>query len=57
MFVIYLSPLSTHFSPHVWKDGGKFLTKESAEFQAKQIRKMRDRYKQVAVIPASVMPV
>lgn len=33
-------------SPHIWTEGGLYSTKAKAEFQAKQIRKMR-RYKSV----------
>jgi len=51
MFVIHLTPQSTGFKPHIWKEGGEFFTKKGAEFHAKQIRKMKDLYKKVVVIP------
>ncbi len=56
MLVIYLTPKSKHFQPHIWKEGGLFNNKDSAEFHAKQIRKMRDRSENVTVIPNSVKP-
>jgi len=34
---------------HIWKEGGWFTNKYSAEYQAKQIRKMR-RYQKVKVV-------
>ena len=56
MLVIYLTPKAKYFNPHIWDEGGLFNNKDSAEFQAKQIRKMRDKYKQVTVIPNPVKP-
>ena len=50
-FVIELTPVSKHFKRHLWVEGGTFATKEAGEFQAKQIRKMKDTYKKVEVIP------
>lgn len=50
MFVIQLTPKSKSFKAHIWKEGGIFGTRKSAEFQAKQIRKMKDLYEEVAVI-------
>lgn len=52
MFVIKLTPTWTN-KAHVWKEGGEFQTKKGAEFHAKQIRKMKDRYKKVEVVSAS----
>ena len=51
MYQIKLVPRSKHFKPHIWKEGGDFFTKEGAEFQARQIRKMKDLYKEVIVLP------
>jgi hypothetical protein len=50
MFVIQITSKLKFIKPHLWKEGGIFGTKESAEFQAKQIRKMKDLYLKVEVI-------
>lgn len=50
-YVIEVIPKSRSFATHIWKEGGDFPTKESAEFQAKQMRKMKDLYSKVYVIP------
>lgn len=54
MLVIYLTPKSKSFKPHIWSEGGEFYNKKSAEFQAKQTRKMKDFYTEVVVIPKPV---
>lgn len=56
MLVIHLTPKNNSFKPHVWKEGGSFHTKDGAEFHAKQIRKMKDMYEEVVVIPKPVKP-
>ncbi len=50
-FVIELTPASKSFKKHVWAEGGSFFLKKDAEFHAKQIRKMKDLYTKVEVIP------
>jgi hypothetical protein len=49
-FVIKLYPKGKGFKPHIWKEGGLFNSKKSAEFQAKQIKKMKDMYSKVEVV-------
>lgn len=39
--------------PYIWKEGGLFTTKAKAEFQAKQLRKMR-RYNKIETIKLPV---
>lgn len=49
MYVIELTPKWNNALPHIWIEGGQWTSKTSAEFHARQIRKMR-RYKSVKVI-------
>ena len=49
---IFVTPKGAGFKPHIWTEGGKFATKEKAEFQANQMRKMKDLYSKVEVIDA-----
>jgi hypothetical protein len=51
MFIIMLTPTAKDSHPHIWLEGGKFFSKKSAEFQAKQTRKMKELYSKVEVIP------
>lgn len=44
MFIIHVTPANKNFKPHIWQEGGEFFTKNGAEFQAKQMRKMKDLY-------------
>jgi hypothetical protein len=50
---IFVHPVAKGYKPHFWKEGGYFPTKEQAEFHAKQIRKMKDIYSKVEVLPTS----
>lgn len=50
MYQIYLTPKNTNFKPHVWKEGGEFKTRDSAEFHASQIRITKE-YSEVTVMP------
>ena len=52
-FVIFVTPKGGGFKPHVWIEGGKFDYENFAEFQVKQLRKMKDLYKKVEVIPVT----
>ena len=52
-FVIFVTPKGGGFKPHVWIEGGKFDYENFAESQAKQLRKMRDLYKKVEIIPVT----
>lgn len=48
MYYIELTSKQENTTPHIWKEGGEFCFKYAAEFQARQIRKMR-MYKSVKV--------
>lgn len=50
-YVIEVTPKSLKGNTHIWKEGGTFGTSESAEFQAAQVRKMKNLYSKVKVIP------
>lgn len=56
MFIVFVTPKSKSFKPHKWKEGGEFSSPDVAEFHAKQIRKMKDRYSTVEIVPNSVQP-
>ncbi len=57
MYAIRLTPTNTAFAKHIWKEGGTFETIEAAEFQAKQLRKMKaivgkgKQYSKVEIVP------
>lgn len=57
MYAIKVTPTNKAFKPHIWKEGGEFQTVKSAEFQAKQLRKMKaifgkgKQYANVEVLP------
>ena len=53
-FEILVTPTGSGFEPHIWTEGGAFQTFESAELQAKSIRKMKDRYSKVEVVPSKM---
>jgi len=44
-FIIEVTPANLAFKKHIWKEGGIFFTLSSAEFQAKQMRKMKQSNK------------
>ncbi len=54
MFVVFVTPKAKSFQPHKWKEGGEFSNPEVAEFHAKQIRKMKDLYQSVEIVPKAV---
>lgn len=49
-FYIYVTPISG--DRHLWVEGGKFLTRQKADVQAKSIKKMKDLYSKVEVVPS-----
>ena len=50
MYIIYLTSTTHGSHRHIWSEGGQFLNKKAAEFQAGQIQEMRNRYSEVAVV-------
>jgi len=43
-YVIEVTPSNKNFPKHIWKEGGIFSEKHTAEFQAAQMRKMKCEY-------------
>ena len=59
-YIIKVTPANKNFPEHIWEEGGGFYTKSGAEFQAGQMRVMKDFdnrkkfYDKVEVIPNPV---
>ena len=49
-YVIKVTPKDKKYKPHIWKEGGEFFSEEGAEFHAKQMRNMKNFYKEVKVV-------
>jgi len=43
-YYIYVTPQNKNFKPHTWFEGGWFAEKDKADFQAEQMRKMKQDY-------------
>lgn len=60
-YYIYVTPQNKNFEPHIWIEGGFFTEKKAAQFQAQQMRKMKQDYnrkmpfyEKVEIMPATM---